>query len=330
MTRCRRCDWHANPEDETTEAEQLAQHSLDAAHPLCICCNGSLPPAEGMTCDRCLTTARQHLAGILLMFDELPSHMGHARSPLYDSDRPTASDGAPLPGGDALVLLGPGSEGLAEDGVTSREGDVSSVAFELGWWEQAWREDRGEAITGPPRSTSAVVRSAGSYLEVHSRWAATTFEGFDDFTADLRRIHSSLERATGRHDRRIIAEAECFDCGGDLIREMGDRGPDEDRPVGLDHLDRPFALGRAEEGYADTYTCAKCGRRYEWHAYLLALSQVLSEADLPEWSPVAMVAERFGLNPGRVWKWKQRGLHQAKREHGQVLVRLVCDVEGAA
>lgn len=82
----------------------------------------------------------------------------------------------------------------------------------------------------------------------------------------------------------------------------------------------------------DRIECQGCGRLWTEDEYLRLVFVLAGEMDLPEWAPVAMVADRFGLNPATVWKWKQRGLLQAKREHGQVLVRLVCDVptEGAA
>lgn len=295
--RCARCDWHHDPHDEISDVEQLAVHSLDSAHPLCIVCHRSLPPAEGEACDRCLTTARERLAGILLMFEELPTHLGHAKSPVYDSDRPSAADGAPLPGGDALVLLSPGSEGLSEDGLTTRDDDVSSVAFELGWWEQRWRKARRELLDDTPRSTSATVRSAGAYLEVHSRWACTSFDGFREFTDDLRRIHTSLESATGRSEHRLVAEAECFECGGELVREIRPRVDDG----------KPRRKGKAQEGVADDWTCQRCGRRYDEAHYLLALHQHLRNAPLPEWALPEHAAVKLGVNAKTIRTWAVRG-----------------------
>lgn len=91
-----------------------------------------------------------------------------------------------------------------------------------------------------------------------------------------------------------------------------------------------FELSRMD---GDSFiNCGSCGRLWTEDEYVRLALVLAAEVDLPEWSPVALIAERFDLNPARVWKWKQRGLLQAKREHGQVLVRLVCDVttEGAA
>lgn len=87
----------------------------------------------------------------------------------------------------------------------------------------------------------------------------------------------------------------------------------------------------------DYVSCQSCGRLWTEAEYVRLVVVLAGELDLPEWSPVAVVAMRFGLNPATVWKWKQRGLLQARRDRGQILIRLVCDVtsgtdseEGAA
>jgi len=242
MRSCARCDWQ--PTDDAT----LADHALDAGHPLCVVCTRSLTTAEPNCCERCLTEAHTLLSGIVTMFDELPTHLGHLHGAVTG---PRSSDGRPLPGGNVLVMLSGGSEGLAEDGTTSREGDYPSVAFELGWWTLAWADDRGdEALLG--HTPARIVAKAAGYLERKMRWASLR-PGFDQFHADLARLHRSLEHATGRSQPRQIAECACFDCGGQLERLVTDRG------------------------YADEWTCRRCGRQYEWQAYLLALRSRLEE-----------------------------------------------------
>ncbi len=142
MTRCARCDWQSD--GDTPPLDQLAEHALNSGHPLCPCCRWSLTDTDPQYgCERCLATAQAHLAGIALMYDELPTHLGHVRGQALGGQR-GGTDGPPLPGGDVLVLLGPGSQGLAEDGTTTRDADPTSVAFELGFWAKDWRETRGE------------------------------------------------------------------------------------------------------------------------------------------------------------------------------------------
>jgi hypothetical protein len=325
MSACRRCDFRTSPDTEQTPAEQMAEHALATSHHLCPVCSTSLDDTDPVhACERCLSKAREDLAGILLMFAELPDHLGHPRSPTYDTDRPSAADGHPLPGGDALVLLGPGSEGLSEDGHTSKDGDVSSVAFELGWWEKDWRETRDDPDPGPPLSTAATVRHAAGYLEVHARWAATSHPGFPEFADDLRRIHATLEQATGRSERRIVAEAGCMSCGGVLVREVRPRKSEAE----------PLRKGTEDEGYQSGYTCQNkgCGRVYHippepaegFNEYAWALKSHLEDHP-QEWAPSDFICKWHPVTPELLRQWKKRQQVATAVRYGVTLYR-VADV----
>lgn len=294
--RCARCDWRPSTQDSDSPArQQLEEHSEASGHPLCGCCGRSLDVDEQGTCETprqgkdgaavtsCLQRTRDLLAGVVTMyFEDLPQQLGQLRGTAYDNDRPGAADGRPLPGGDALVLLGPGSEGLAEDGETSRDSDTSSVAFDLAFWERTWRDARNEP-RGQSHRPKVQVRQAASYLEVHARWAARNHPGFADYLDDLRLLHDRLERATGRHLRTVRAEAECFGCGADaLVREITD------------------------SGFDDRWTCRRCGEAYDWPRYLLAVSGRLQESDVPGWGLPEQVAYVLGVNPKTVRTWCNR------------------------
>lgn len=290
MSSCGRCDWLHDPSDGLAPRLQLAEHAYAKGHPLCLVCDQSLPLGDRQTCERCLTAAREHLAGIALMYDELPRHLGHVRAQAYDSDRPAAADGRPLPGGDVLVLLGGGSEGLREDGTTSRDGDASSVAYALGWWAEEWQDARGERVTDRrPRSARAMVRQAVGYLERMSRWAAQQHLGFDEYAEDLQLLHARMERVTGRAERVERAEAECFTCGADaLVRKLTDAGLE------------------------DRWTCARCGATYDWQRYLLACRAKVEDgrAQLRDvgWGTAAQVAAAVGTPVETVRTWAKRGV----------------------
>jgi hypothetical protein len=331
---CARCCWQPEVDVETAAREQLVEHAVVWSHPLCTVCHQSLPENEGMACDRCLQRTREHLAGVALMYDELPQHLSLIGSGGYDRGPRASSDGRPLPGGDVLVLLGKGSEGLDEDGLTTRDGDPMSVAYELGWWEQDWREFRDDpAPAAGPRSARAEVHSALRYLEIHSRWAATSHPGFDAFAADLRRLHARLEAATGRSARRLVAEAECFDCGGDLERKLREEDrarcghhlpdfpPDRATPLGIRFTleerrawyDEQVELveqahGRCQQGgFEDQWTCSRCGRVYAWERYLLALQMHLRAHPAQGWSLPEHVGLTLGVSAKTVRTWANRG-----------------------
>ena len=298
MTRCARCDWAPDPDATTSRHEQLAEHALAASHPLCSCCGRSLAQDDpAQACEACLTDARSLLSGIVTMWGELPTHLGHARAQRYDSG-PRGGEEHHLPGGTVFALLAPGSAGGAprrltstdvergldgrEHGVDNQPEDAPSVAWALTSWEDDWRHTRGEvASTMPPSSTSAVVRAAAHYLEVHARWAANQHSAFDEFAEDLRALHTRLEVATHRRRTPTRAGASCFDCGGDLVRQV-------DPDTGLE----------AEE----VVTCRRCRSSYDGARYLLALA-ARRQQGLDGWVsvPAAAQASKRPVKTLRSW-----------------------------
>jgi hypothetical protein len=282
MTRpCARCEWQPGDVDAPL-ADQKAEHARESGHLLCIVCTRSLLDYEQQTCESCLTHTRELLAGIGLMYDELPRHLGHVSSRAYGSG-PVSSDGRPLPGGDVLVLLANGSEGFAEDALTTKDGDPTPVAYELGWWHEEWQDCREERVTDArPRSAVAIVRQALGYLEVHARWAAAHHPGFDEFAADVRKLHTRMEVATGRVRQETKANASCFDCGGDLVRRIDGDGMEED------HV-----------------TCVRCRRQYDQPRYLLALAGRREEG-LAGWVTVAAAAAASKRSKATLQRWLGR------------------------
>lgn len=288
--RCPRCDWQSDPEllddlgQPVRSKVQLAVHAREMGHPSCVVCSLVLAREERVTCERCITAARQVLADVVSLWEELPRHLSALGGSL---GRPggggrSAGDGRPLPGGDALVLLGPGSPGWAEDEETTRDSDPPSVAFDLGWWEADWREHRGDGAARPARLAAAVFRSAG-YLEVHTRWAAEQHVGFPDYVHDLALLFGRLERATGRARAEARANAACFDCGGQLVR-----------------LDK-------EEGLEDDVTCQRCRRVYTPAEYALAL-RATRDSGLSGWVTVRDAAAAASRSVETLESWVKRGL----------------------
>lgn len=175
---------------------------------------------------------------------------------------------------------------------------VVEIRAVLTSWVQLVAEERD--LRGPQDSQPT---STAAFLVTHLPWCAGQL-WIDDMAGEMvdltRTAHGLAPSHPGRHTLPIV----CPDCGSDLTRRDGD----------------------------DYVECNGCRRLWSEADYAWLVFKLIGEADLPEWVPVAVVAERFGLKPATVWKWKQRGLLQSRREAGQVLVRLVCDVstEGAA
>lgn len=282
MSDCRRCQWTATTGQGPLRAQQ-AQHAHDADHPLCTVCAQILAASEPQTCEPCLGNAQALLSGIVTMYLELPRHLGHLRPVGYASGH-GGGDGRPLPGGDALVLLSGGSEGLAEDPATTRDGDPRPVSFELGWWALEWQEERGESEQLGHRPADIVLAAAG-YLERRCRWAANTHPAFSEFAADLRRIHSALEHATCRDLPVERGNASCFDCGGALVRRT-------DAGTGLAETDM---------------VCQECERRYSPAAYTLAL-RAAWEQRIEGWVSVTDAAKISGRSVETLETWAKRSV----------------------
>jgi len=261
---CARCDFHPTDDPDVGHREQLAFHAAESAHPLCVCCARSLVRGEAGTCETrepgdgtpCLTTAREHLSGIRTLYDSLSSHLGHLRGPSLDSDRPNATDGRPLPGGEVLVLLAGGNEGgaarpltateqrqserwwvkgavgpLTQAGVmaaererTGREHVIDNLATDglsvhglLTSWESDWRESFDDPSRDLAGSTDQQTRRANKYIEIQMRRASREHSAFDEFVNDLRRLEAALRRNFGDHRSPRKANARCLDCRGELI-----------------------------------------------------------------------------------------------------------------
>jgi hypothetical protein len=241
---------------------------------------GSVAPDDGPTCGTCahrlgldeLATCRACVADVRTALDAIET--AHALLPGLlvglgsNAPNPAGRGGneRPMPGGDVLVLLGPGSgadnqrradrarrlagkPGGDVWGRDDRDGDPPSVAWELGRWEDDWRRIRGEpAAPGPPSVPAAVV-----YLHGRVAWAAGHHDAFPDFAADMNLLRRRLEVVTGTCDRPERADVPCLDCGADLERRWTHQGLD------------------------DEWTCCRCRRAYDQRAYLLAVRATLEK-----------------------------------------------------
>src|SRR4051812_28654244 len=100
---CNRCDFRAE------KPEELGEHATDAQHWLCVICRVSLKEQETQTCDRCVKNVRTDLATVVVTYALLPAELVHHAN-------------APIPGGDALVML-------ADGNLTVGSNDVHIVGY---------------------------------------------------------------------------------------------------------------------------------------------------------------------------------------------------------
>lgn len=228
---------------------------------LCGVCRHRLGTDELATCRACVADVRAHLGAIEAAYGLLPLLLPACGSNAPQDGRGRAAE-RPIPGGDALVLLGPGSPAtarlrafLAGDDPDwdqdDRRSDPPSARYELGRWVDDWLLLRREPAAAVPLPVPAAV----AFLRDRLQWAASRHPGFGEFVLDVKVLRACLERAAGLDEPVERAGVPCFDCGGDLER-------------GYDH-----------NGRADDWRCRRCHRVYDSASYLLAVRAQLEEVE---------------------------------------------------
>lgn len=239
----------------------------------CIVCQArDLADDEPQTCRRCagrtlsalLDVARLHT----LLDSEIRGRIGAAKvGGAGDAENP-------IPMSELLSLLGPGAAVSCRD---AQPDDAPSVVGTLAGWEDDWRHVRG--LPGAPRLAS--VQSCAEFLAAQHPWAANRHSAFDEYAHEMRQLRWRLLRALGLSDDPVRMNADCFECGDQLVRDYQPRsqcqhGPDRHGP------------GCDQGGLRDWCRCVGCGRTYTPAQYHLALRATI-ETVLPGQNHTAVV-----------------------------------------
>lgn len=326
---CARCNWH--PADDET----LTEHAEAADHPLCISCEHSLVSDRPRVCRDCEDRTSALLADVMEMWAELPD--------LLDNHADEQ-----LPGGNVLVLLGPGSTGAqgADDPEVrkliddNRRNDIPSVAWTLITWADDWArisgdadDDHGDVVGG----TAFPVERAYRYLRDRGSWAAAHHWAWAEYAADIAHLHGALLRATGRHRRPTRLGLDCFLCRGPLeyrIVRDGDAPPTRPRwwvsknvagPVDVAEWQRRhLSTAGLEEDHA---TCRDCGSTYETAQLLLAQRSAVEDAQWREdddgtWGTVTAVAGYVHRSQWTLRTWHRQGVVRGRERAGFLYLNL--------
>lgn len=328
MTRCNRCDWTPDQSDSLTHREQSQEHATEAGHWLCDC-GASLTEQEPRTCERCLTDARSLLAGLLLMFEELPHHLRTVSGSALAGAR-GGSDGPPLPGGQVLALLGPGRPGGEARRLTSAE-QQRLVTRPIRWWvegrygpltayqwsvEQNRAEGREHALDNMSTDTPSVAWALASWEQ---DWRETRN---DPPPRDGLSV-PAVVRAAGRyleiHARWAANNHEAFP---EFLADLRDLHVKLE--AATHRLRRPakanaacFACGgdlirRVVDGLEeDAVTCRDCREQYDPARYGLALKAAAEAAstfteDGEQWATPAVLATELERSEHTIRSWAQR------------------------
>lgn len=242
MTVCRSCEL---PEDQCQCRRCI------------VCTRRKLVDAEPQTCWECAARIKQLLEDIHGLWLHLP-------------EEALAHPVGEIPGGSALVILGPGSRGRYDAllGDEATDADPPALAYELGQWEDVWRQDHGHPAARLPMSVSAAV----GYLAGNLSWAAQWHPAFDEFAADLRRLRSAMASVmqVGRRNQR--SEATCLDCGAAAL-EQEFAPPRPCRHGRGEHVEWCDQGGRRE----DLWICSACGSKYDSERIALAAGETITE-----------------------------------------------------
>lgn len=208
----------------------------------CIVCSQPLADHETQTCSHCITQARRNLIDIeqdyMLLEAELLDRAGAATPPDPTGVR---ADNSYMPGGDILVMLGPGSTGWHE----TEPVDVDSVLGVLERYDRDWRITFHELAAQDAPTVSGVTL----YLLRHLAKAAAEHPTFQEFHQDMRIMRSWLELALRNGPQR--SPVPCLNCGRRA-------------------LERPLPR---EDGVEVEWQCSHCHRNYRLEDYYLAVRQ---------------------------------------------------------
>lgn len=224
--------------------------------PCIVCHREVLNVPDDQTCVRCLGSTRQSLAHIeacyKLLSIEIQARSGTA-SPMEPNGH-IHGEGDPLPGGDLMVLAGPGStrwhirmpDGRA-DKPQPDDADpdaVDSVLGQLERWEADWRITFGDGAAMEPATISNVT----VYLLRRLSHAAQRHPAFDEFATDIRDLRHTLDVRLKLHPQR--SDVPCITC--------------ETRT-----LERPAP----RNGRAFEWQCSRCYRSYTQEEFWMAARQ---------------------------------------------------------
>jgi hypothetical protein len=205
----------------------------------CIVCGHADTTAQ--TCDRCVGWVRRTLIRVEQLYPLLPYELaGRAGASVPMDPSGIRGDTEPMPGGDVLVMLGPGSVAWHSETV-----DIDSVLGVLERWDTDWRITFSE----PAATDQATVTGCSLYLLRRLAKAAQEHHAFDEFAEDVRTLHDRTELALRVSPQR--SPVPCITCNHRAL----------ERPAPRD------------DGRTFEWQCGRCHRNYTDADYWMAMRQ---------------------------------------------------------
>lgn len=251
-----------------------------------ICTRTHLDDTHPATCTPCLDRVRTDLAQIMQLAATAEHRLANwwpAISPGTPTDGGGRGNDTRLPGGDLLVLVGPGSAGTNNPlhHLDEHHGDAQAITTQLAAYEDQWRRDQHQHAA----DTTPILSRVMGYLTLHLTWAAQHQPDFPEFAATARRIRGRLE-AELRDGGAPMRGVNCFDCGTTLTKPMRDptlcRHTLEAQRAGINPATWIHILATYPElgdehaacdqgGLDDNWRCPRCRRVYPDREYWFAV-----------------------------------------------------------
>lgn len=281
----------------------------------CGVCGQHLDAGEIATCWHCVGVVRRDLLAIVDLVALLPEHAVSAAT----HGRLEAA--GPIPGGDALVMLARGSEGLLDDGTTN-PGDTEPPAFVLAFWEEVWRLALGldSKLPSWQRLPERTIVQAYAFLNDHLDWAARNFYGFQQFARDTAVSRRQLE-ALLHAGEAPLQGVSCFECGATLQRDYRPPRACSCPPRPILRLDAQIweqIHAQHDQGGLTNpdpdhgWHCPRCQREYSPGEYRHAVQTAYDAT--AEFRTQSDVTRLTGCPRGTVQGWASRGQIRRKRD----------------
>lgn len=259
----------------------------------------------------------------------------------------------PIPGGEAVVMLGPVADldiwarrvtvrldvnyratldswdgPPPDDWITddhAADGDPPQAV--LAFWDDAWRHLNRH----PPRILPTIA-AAATYLHQHmTRMSREPRARFDDFAADMHSLRARLETvlSAGERDEK---GAPCLKCRATLIRRTSDPRPAPPRYC-YGHIahqgfwacrwpDRADCCLSDRGGLRDVWDCPRCHRKYSYAEYWNAV-QASYRANAPAMT-ADDIAFQLDVAKGSIRGWASTG--KVRRRGRDLAGRVLYDV----
>jgi hypothetical protein len=219
------------------------------------------------TCPACLGAVRddlQRIPDLMVLAEQQLADWWPALSPGTPRDGASNNE-PPMPGGDLLVLVGPGAYGRRNPDTDIRPGDPEPVLADLAWWEDDWRRTQHQRAA----ETTPVLTHVAGYLDLHLTWAAQHYPPFTEFARAVREHRTRLETEL-RDGIRAMRGVACFDCNTTLVRGIRDPKPCRHEPGA-------HVKGCDQGGLEDYWKCPRCKREYLPREYWFAVRAAIGE-----------------------------------------------------